>query len=150
MFLVQFIVAFSTQSASPPPPPNVIHDWAALSPMANSDRVSVVCRDGRRVTAEFNRQGNIVSVVDIKGYSRRLSKDDRAAINAAAAPLLFLDRVEIGCNVPHGAVISVLGGFEEVNGKLMQKLVRLVWGRSGLSGTEGRKVPKLELSSSPR
>ena len=101
------------------------------------------------MTAEFDRQGNVVSVVGIKGFSRRLSKDDRAAINAAVAPLLGLDRVEIECNGPHGAVISVLGGFEEVNDKMLRKLVRLVWGRSGLSGTEGRKVPKMELSSNP-
>ena len=149
MFLIHFIAAVSTQSASPPPPPTVTHDWAALYPIAKSNRVSVVCPDGGRVTAEFDRRGDAVSVVAIQGFSRRLSNDDRSAINAAVAPLRGLDRVEIGCNGPNEAVIQVLGGFKEIDGKMMRQSVPFVWGRSGLRGIGGRKLPQMELSPSP-
>ena len=150
MSFFHFIVAVSAQSVSPPPPPTVIHDWAAYHPLANSQRVTVQCREGGRITAEFDRKGDVVSVVSIEGFSRRLSKKERTAINAVVAPLVVLDRVQIGCNGPNTALIFVLGGFKEINGKMMRQQVPIVWGSSGLSGTEGRKLPKMELSSNPR
>ena len=148
--LMQFIVAVLAQTASPPPPLTAIEDWSSYAPIANSDRVSVVCPEAGRVTAEFDRQGYVVSVVAIEGFSRRLSKDDRSAINAAIAPLHVLDRVEIGCNGPNEALIHVLGGFEEANGKMMRQVVPMVWGKSGLRGVGGSILPRIELSPNLR
>ena len=147
---MHIIVAVLAQTASPPPPLTAIEDWSSYDPIANSDRVSVVCPHAGRVTAEFDRQGYVVSVVAIEGFSRRLSKDDRSAINAAIAPLHFLDRVEIGCNGPNGALIHVLGGFKEIDGKMMRQLVPMVWGSSGLRGIGGSKLPRIELSPNLR
>jgi len=152
VFLSYFTLALSTQTYPlpiPPTPPPLIHDWAAYYPLANSHRVTVQCREGGRFTAEFDRKGDVVSVVAIEGFSRRLSKNDRTAIDAALAPLGGLDRVAINCNGPNTAVIAVLGGFEQINGKMLRKQVQIVWGRSGLTGTEGRKLPKMELSPNP-
>lgn len=144
------IAAAFIQSAPPPPPPAAVEDWSANRPTANSDRVSIVCPLGGKVTAEFERKGSAVSVVAIDGFSRALSKDDRSIIDASIAPLNVLDRIEIGCNGPDEAIIHVLGGFKEVNGKMMRQLVAIVWARSGLRGTGRSELPRLEMSPNLR
>ena len=148
MLLVHMIAAVLAQSA--PPPPIAIEDWSARHPIANSHRVSVVCPDGGKVTAEFERKDLVVSVVEIDGFSRPLSRGDRAAINSAVAPLHVLDRIEIDCNGPNEAIIHILGGFKEVEGKMMRQLVPLVWGRTGLRGTGRSEFPQMELSPNLR
>ncbi|UKK84505.1 hypothetical protein L7H23_18355 [Sphingopyxis sp. BSN-002] len=102
------------------------------------------------MTAEFERKDFVVSVVEIDGFSRLLSSDDRAVINSAVAPLRVLDRIEIGCNGPNEAIIHILGGFKDVEGKMMRQLVPFVWGRAGLRGTGRSEFPQMELSPNLR
>jgi hypothetical protein len=131
---------------APPPPPAAFEDWSLLQPVAKSDRVSVVCRGAGRITAEFALNRPIVSVVSVKGVSHRLSPSERATINAAVRPLGYVDRVDIACNGPDQAVITVRGGMVEVNGKMMQQFVSIVWERSRMTGMGGRKFPEIELT----
>ena len=148
LVFVAFALAQVTNSlAPPPPPPAAFEDWAALQPVENSDRVSVLCRAAGRITAEFRASRHVVSVTSVEGLSHRLSPSERDRINAAVAHLSYLDRVEIGCNGPNQAVITVLGAFSQMRGKRMRRLVNIVWEHAGITGTGGRKIPEMELSA---
>jgi hypothetical protein len=134
----------------PPPPPPLIapfEDWGALQPVAKSDRVSVLCRAAGRITAEFSMDRQIVSVANIDGISHRLTPSERVAIDAAVKSLGYLDRVEIGCNGPDEAAITVLGAFSLVRGKMMRRSVTIVWRNGGMTGTGGRAAPEMELNA---
>lgn len=149
------IVGALVQSGSaippPPPPPPIFadHDWAALQPIEKSERVSVLCRAGGRITVEFSSVRRVVSVLDIQGMSHSLTLPERGVINAALGRLGFLDRVQVGCNGAD-AVITVTGAFEYVDGKSRQRAVSIVWEPRGISGVGGHKLPEMELVPSSR
>lgn len=134
---------------APPPPPVAFEDWAALQPIEKSYRASVLCRAGGRITAEFALARGVVSVKSIEGISHILTPSERVSIDAAVRSLGYLDRVGIGCN-GQDALISVLGGFSEINHKMMRRSVSIVWQPRGISGMGGRTSPEMELLAEQR
>ena len=113
--------------------------------LTNSDRVVVTCPYGGIVGAEFIRERQSVTVVGIAGFTRALSDKQRKIVDAALQPLRSLDRVEVICNGRDSAIIRVLGAFVEVERKMYQQTVVIVWESSGMLGTERRAVPEMEL-----
>jgi hypothetical protein len=107
--------------------------------------VVLTCPDGGIVGAEFIRERQSVTVVGIVGFSRALLDKQRKIIDAALQPFRSLDRVEIVCNGRDSAIIRVLGAFVEVERKMYQQTVVIVWENSGMLGTERRAVPEMEL-----
>lgn len=130
---------------APPPPRPAYEVPDARAPLTNSDRVIVTCPDGGIVGAEFQRERQTVTVVGIAGFSQALSDEQRKIVDAALRPLGSLDRVEIVCNGPESAIVRVLGAFVEVERKIYQQTVVIVWENSGMLGTERRALPEMEL-----
>lgn len=131
----------------PPPPPPEVHDWAALQPVEQSQRMSVLCRDTGRTTAEFAMNvRREVRMVDIEGLPHKMTPGERAAIDTATRLLGWLSKVSVGCNGPNAVVISVQGAMVEQNGIMMQKSVSISWYHDRIEGMHGRKHPWMELT----
>ena len=144
MFLIS-ATALIFSEPLPPPPTAAYEAPDTRDPLTNSDRVVLTCPDGGIVGAEFIRERQSVTVVGIVGFSRALLDKQRKIIDAALQPFRSLDRVEIVCNGRDSAIIRVLGAFVEVERKMYQQTVVIVWENSGMLGTERRAVPEMEL-----
>lgn len=140
------LAAFALMLAEPAPQPAAAYDVSdSRAPLTHSDRVVVTCPDGGIVGAEFIREHRTVTAVGIAGFSRALSDKQRKIVDSSLKPFETLDRVEIICNGRDSAIIRVLGAFVDVEGKMFQQTVVIVWERTGMLGTERRAVPEMEL-----
>ena len=145
MFLIS-ATALIFSEPLPPPPTAAYEAPDTRDPLTNSDRVVLTCPDGGIVGAEFIRERQSVTVVGIVGFSRALLDKQRKIIDAALQPFRSLDRVEIVCNGRDSAIIRVLGAFVEVERKMYQQTVVIVWENSGMLEQSGAPFPKWSWS----
>ena len=117
-----------------------------LDPVARSERSSIVCRDGRRVVAEFSQDRHGVHLVTLHASSLDLAAADRPIIEGAARQLGSLDRVQPACNGGGRQILlRITGSLVEQGGRMWQRTLVIVWDEKGVSGSGGRAAPVVEL-----
>jgi hypothetical protein len=119
--------------------------WRSLQPIWFSKEETVSCRSYGEVSAKFQYRNGTVRVIDIQGLSRRISRLERAALNAALTDFGYLDRVSIGCNLRDDALITVTTRPTIDGGRRMVRRLSIVWAKHAMAGTGGRLRPVQEI-----